>query len=542
MPNIPSIWEVVSTAIAQLSWRFGSVVALGLNVFVPPAQAAPYSTGFTRYLYEFNKAGQIQKNGVFATPIPRFQDLKRDHAQIQSYEAFLNYLFDRAPSFRRQYVLLHRSPSLQLASTRHPRVLLFDGGVVYALSEHPDNRQTRVEMLEVDPLTRDIEMHELIFEAQGVRLQDNPTSCASCHGTPAKPLWDPYDFWPNAFGSFTGTFSTQQEADAYQALRKDAKSSPLLSRLSLPNKMDSESEAINGLTYFLSQIHFANWWKRTLELLDPELSGFRYPLLALLNNCYNPLAGQSLRAHRTEIAAYFPKGALNDTRFDRLLRIQEDFKVSRQRVTQYLTRQTEEYFPKPRYLRNIDHERLSSEIETGSMLRWILDMAGVNASNLTTSLIGNDYRLSMPTHFQLDLLNAIYDVRPDLFSGLTLASQDLFTGQPGWLKLDCAQLRKKAQTAAIQEAPSQWQQSLSFHQERPVISRCAKCHVERMDKRAPKIPFYDSAQMSAKIRQDLLGEKILARIRLTIPGQMPPGHPLSPQEISSLQSYVESLQ
>ncbi|NJM09768.1 MAG: hypothetical protein HC883_02415 [Bdellovibrionaceae bacterium] len=202
------------------------------------------------------------------------------------------------------------------------------------------------------------------------------------------------------------------------------------------------------------------------------------------------------------------------------------------------------YFPNPKFVERTDHQRLNHESGDVALVRWLWDMAGVSGANLSTSHIANDYLFSSPSFFLLDSLTALYESNPELFQGLTMASQDMFTGRNAWLKLDCDELKAKSlaeNASAFQAGP--WRPFHRIQKERPVISRCAKCHTEGFSPDAPAIPFEDSLRLALRVRssKDGLGEKILERIEAKGRHQMPPGNPLSIDEIEAMKEFIHAL-
>ncbi|NJL26323.1 MAG: hypothetical protein HC902_15020 [Calothrix sp. SM1_5_4] len=183
------------------------------------------------------------------------------------------------------------------------------------------------------------------------------------------------------------------------------------------------------------------------------------------------------------------------------------------------------------------------------MIRWILDLAGVDASDLSASLMANDSLIGTPGLFFFDLLNALYENRPDLFQGVSVSRRDLGTGSMSWLELDCSELRSKS--LALQNVPRSpsglWRSFRDLSSTiRPVISRCAKCHSEGLapvEDEVPEIPFHDSALLAERIRnpRDNLGQLILKRIESRGRDMMPPDRALSPEESAAMREFIEVL-
>lgn len=515
-----------------MSWGLALVALVSFCAF-----GQEYKPSFDRYLYRFEN-NQLVENGVFLERVPRFAEIKQAQSRIQTYEQFLDYLFAEAPSLKKHFVLLHHSQSLQFASPEFPRTILFDGGVAFAISEHPENRLRKVEMMEVDPVSREINMREITFRENGVHFDERPNTCTTCHGLPVKPLWDPYDFWPNAYGAFSGSFVTQQEQDGYTRLRQNASASPLLSRLELQPSLDLNNEEINGLTYFLTQIGYTKFWKSLGRGF--EQNGFRLPLLAVLNHCVTGNLGTPFETEKAELLKYFQPGSLSASDLQRLDQIYADIVASRAFTKNFQNKLVAQYFLNPNFISTVDHARLESERVPLALIRWLLDLSGVNAANMSLSLMANDYLLSSPSNFLLDLLTSLYEARSEYFVGLTVGSQDIGFGKPAWLKLSCDEIKAQSLTVPRTVAQSKWRSYLAVQPERPVLSRCTKCHTESLSA-APRIEFEDSLVLARRLRTSDLADKIISRIQATDARQMPPGNPLSAAEIAGMKEYLQSL-
>lgn len=148
-------------------------------------------------------------------------------------------------SYRSHYVLVFSSRSLQQASMRDPRAIIYGGDAHLIVSFNGDPAQRgydALETMEFDPGTARFRLREIrpAESAAGAsRLQvsePDPARCLLCHGTPPRPLWDGSPFWPSVYGEHyranlsakerTGllTFLAQQPTHArYRTLPKAAR-------------------------------------------------------------------------------------------------------------------------------------------------------------------------------------------------------------------------------------------------------------------------------------------------------------------------------
>lgn len=516
------------------------IVFIAALFFAPWIWAQPYEPdNFLRYSYTFQN-GQIVERGIFAVDVPGIDEFERDRPQFNTYPQFLDYLFKQAPSLKNHFVILHHSASLQTASVEHPRVILFDGGKAFGLAEHPTNRELKVEIIEASPQDYSLKMSEITFSREGgVKIERNPKACIACHGSPAKMLWDPYDFWPQAFGSSVGAMSSVQETAAYDKMRALAPNSEILKRLNLLPKIEIGSgEENTPFTQFVGQINLAGQFKRWLNSKD--LNGWRFPLISILSSCHSQFSTKFEEAKPSLLELFRPEERADLER--RLDRMYTDLSQARTHMKKFQSALLSSYFPNPDITFPIDHERLKHESVDLAMIRAVLDSAGFNLNNLSTSHMANDYFVANPGNFLLDATAVLMELKPDLFAGLKLSEQSLGTGKTAWVTYDCEQVRNeslKAQRSA--PAPSQWSPMASYKRERPVINRCAKCHTEST--RGPLIPFDDSLKLAEFLRDPTQNwaAEIIDRVERSGRGQMPPGNPLTPEEIDSVREMIKAF-
>jgi hypothetical protein len=139
-------------------------------------------------------------------------DLTFDSLQrlIQSREIHgIDELIAALPEdLRGHYTLVFESRSLQGASYANPRVILFssDARLVVTYNGDPQERgYDAVETMEFDPGTAAFVFREIRFGSGSdagppIVSAANPSRCAACHGTPARPIWDTPPTWPGVYG------------------------------------------------------------------------------------------------------------------------------------------------------------------------------------------------------------------------------------------------------------------------------------------------------------------------------------------------------
>jgi hypothetical protein len=135
---------------------------------------------------------------------------------ITTIDDFLPHLPEE---FRSRYVLVHDSQSIQDATPRHPRVIMFglDAKLILAFAgEQSFKGYKRLEIIQFNDSEKKFSMHELTFDpdaairmrskksnrsAVRVTTKAKPKRCENCHGDPPRPIWDNYAGWPGVYGS-----------------------------------------------------------------------------------------------------------------------------------------------------------------------------------------------------------------------------------------------------------------------------------------------------------------------------------------------------
>lgn len=133
--------------------------------------------------------------------------IDRGETNITTVKDFLKAV---PSTLRDKYTLVYGSRSLQQSSLENPRALVFSRGgeVIYSFNGDPRHQgYHQIEMMYLDYKNGKIVMKELQFSGEPgshfskTRVVHNPESCVGCHGSPSKPLWDAYRFWPGVYGS-----------------------------------------------------------------------------------------------------------------------------------------------------------------------------------------------------------------------------------------------------------------------------------------------------------------------------------------------------
>lgn len=516
------------------------VLILSFIALMAFAQAKP--PHFGEYSQVLHKR-KIIANGLFREPAPTLGDIQRVLPHLKSDIDFLDFLRSNFPQISDNYILVHRTESQQLGSLTHPRVIIFGGGAAFTFSEDPSQKVRKVEMSFTDPKTYQTSLHEIAFENNRAQLHQNPKSCLACHGSPARPLWNPYDFWPNTFGSAIGTLGTTAEKRAYEQLVQRAPKSPLLKRLHLPPTLDVSTEGVSAFTQYTGKLNMGRWIAQNLPP-GGAFDSYIKPFIAAAGHCLSPVEGSNQHGVDFKKLNNFLRPSEILAYRDFFYEIHRDQYQARQHFKDYLDKVLLEIFPQPQHILKVDHSRLRYEVDVMSLMRWFFALSGVHIQDMSPSLIANDTLMSLPSDFSMEFILSLMELRPDLFTDIRFSEVEVVPRKLWFPKIDCTSLSRTSL-----QSPRVIPEKLVFEKynqdiaSRPVISRCSKCHVESSSDRIPSIPFDNPAQLAKILRepQSYLKERIQARIQSRGRGQMPPRHPLSQQEAEALLEYLENL-
>jgi hypothetical protein len=291
-------------------------------------------------------------------------------------------------------------------------------------------------------------------------------------------------------------------------------------------------------TQFVAQLNLPRFVREKINSVD--LGGWKYPLFSMFGVCHNSGELNLDRDPETWFQLFRPEE--QDAVRTKYREILTDLRAARTRFKNLQDVQMEEYFPGPNDS-FIDHGRLIGEVGDLAMMRTVFAFTGIDASNLSTSHVGNDNFIANPSNLAVDLATVFFDQRRDLFSDVKFDVLDLAQNRDAYIKPDCADMKAKSLTAvrnltnvlpfrsSEQDAPL-----------RPAISRCAKCHTEQVQPDAPYIPFHDTTRLAKLLRdpQSRLAAKILDRVSRTDDKRMPPpgNRELTPQQQAAIQEFI----
>lgn len=136
--------------------------------------------------------------------------IQEEKIEINSVDGFLAALPE---TMRKQMIMMTESRSFQVSSAKSPRVLLKspNSQLVLSFNSDPSHRgYDRIEVMSWNEKIQKFDFIDLQFPedqkavpgfvsipsiSQKTVVSKNPTTCLKCHSEPAKPNWDPYNFW-----------------------------------------------------------------------------------------------------------------------------------------------------------------------------------------------------------------------------------------------------------------------------------------------------------------------------------------------------------
>ncbi len=509
---------------------FGSIAICSLVAFAQTRE-------FFDFTYIPSPNGQALVSGVFEDPPVRFADLQAAQTRYQTYDEFAEFLQQTYPGLFDNFVLLHNSQSLQAASFEHPRLLLYQGGSILAFNEGSQEKR-RVELIETDPQTFEMHFHEIEFQPSGkVAFNENPTVCVACHGTPLRPLWNPYDFWPNAFGSAVGRLRSHEEKQAYDNFRAH-RLGPVESRLQFSATTHSrytsaEIPQIEAFTQYISHLNMGRWVNQFFP--TDKIPPYIYALIASLQGC-------------EALETYIPDDVLRQMSYSQTSTWQHT-KDAHDALANLLDAQYGKLFPSYHVNFPMDFGRLekNGNIHKLSQMRWLLENFGQSHRALVMSRAENAFLFDSPANFSIDLLKTLYVLRPHYFTKL---SSTYVKAELSYPKTDCQELKQMSlETLSGVRLPSPY--PFVSHQQmdpaQPPIGRCMTCHNSQLNSvpmRTPPIPFERPFELRQMLMQSDLGlfDKIMTRIHITGPGKMPPFGDLTDKEKASIEAYLQRIQ
>lgn len=194
------------------------------------------------------------------------------------------------------YLLLHRSNSLQQASLASPRVILFSDDGRFLMGFNGDANFygfNRLEMIQFNDSDKKFEFYSVRFpETSGepvIFSEKNPEECQTCHRVDLRPNWDAYPFWKDAYGSISD--SEHQRVDMFPETKlfrdflAGADQNPRYKRLQGLQSQNLEKMSKRNLD-FNRAVGLRNFEKIAKYLeTTPEFSNYKYAFVGAFQKC-----------------------------------------------------------------------------------------------------------------------------------------------------------------------------------------------------------------------------------------------------------------
>jgi hypothetical protein len=241
--------------------------------------------------------------GVFAeTPLSSdlFESIIEKY-DVRSAEQLLQHLPRESLS---HYVILHKSGSIQWASQKAPRVVVFDSRARFIFSFNGDpsfNGYNTFDIFEFNPVDSRYYPREITFELDGskrARYDREPGwRCTICHFNNTDnvtPRFDAYTggIYPKVFGTLADTMSPLEKAKFEAFVDGPAKTGryQYLPKLTMPDDGTWPEFKPNEI---LGTITIRNWLESIVKRVSSvaRIKPFRYALLASVE-CARSAAGQ----------------------------------------------------------------------------------------------------------------------------------------------------------------------------------------------------------------------------------------------------------
>jgi hypothetical protein len=506
----------------RISWRELATLTLLLAIAVPgnpfEARAAenPYDSGLGAFSLRFGaRSGELDTGRLLGPSHLSLAALEALSRSASSYDDFIRSLKVRAPELFARPVLLHHSASLQHASPERPRALLFGRGAMITFSEDPTRSDREVEILAYDPERSRFEAAEIRF-SPGARPQftANPPVCAACHGrgNETRPLWQPYDLWPGAYGSQAGLIRGEEQK-AYERFRLDGSKTGVYRELVLKPARGTSAVKLEQLDSFsqyvssLSMLRMGGELKRRLGAEHP----MRYAIIAALNGC-SLESGTGRRGRAIPIEEFVPAhlrarmSAFGDAP-DASFQVRETL-AERKSLVSRIKAQYLRFFPEERP--NFGGtSRLDFEANVVGPARYLIEGLGIDWSSFTLSHGEHRASIQVPALLPLDLGTALAAYEPGVYE--ELEPERVHNSGMHWTVFDCESLKRRSLEALSAASAAA---SLRFAPLPPLskriagsglapMARCTQCHVHETAQRgAPLLPLDQSAKLAQWLRVD----------------------------------------
>ncbi len=484
---------------------------------------------YSKYAFKINPDNYKYSNQSLPSETSlKLSDIQNIFKQSENYENFLQILNVQAPQIFEEPVLVHSSGSIQKSTFKRPRTILHDSGIMLAFSE-PENSTTRhIEILSYNTQLASFSATELVFEGDQKKINSNPQSCNVCHGESLRPIWLPYDIWPQNYGSFAGLFSSGREKEEFIKFLQTSNQVGVYKFLKKITREDGSQlkggDHFTLLTRGLAQHSLHKELSNHLNIIKP----FKYALIAAAKGCSNAQYYQN----GDLITHSLPEELNLETTYN-WAEIQKTTIENRQNKTKHLLQFYKRIFQTD-MSKLVDAEpRLDEETFPISETRYILENMGFAYKSLQMSNGMFQYAMSSPSNIALDASTQIVELFPDVFLELKPNIQSNYG--LNWAMWDCGSLKTASLNELTKNNITTWPQ-LNDKRRVSTFGLCVGCHTA--DSKSPFIPFDTNEGLKKWLRTELNYKKIIETIDS---GRMPKNYLLTSAERQNLKNVLTMI-
>jgi cytochrome c553 len=489
---------------------------------------------FGPYLFTVDAGMVNHRNGALPTvnslKLSQIQEIYNESAD---YEDFLIRLNAKAAGVFERPALVHSSGSIQPSTLERPRVILHDAGLLMAFAEPAENAKRNVEILSYNPERGDYTAAEIIFEQGRKNFELNPGKCTVCHGNSLRPVWLPYDLWPQNYGSFAGFTSSDAEENAFTNFLKTSNQTGVYKFLSKIRDDDGRIIGNDRVTLLVKGLN-THALLQDLKKVKTTLWPYRYALIAAAKGCSDP---EDYEDESSPLNSFLPL-ALNNSASAQYSDVMANSVSVRLKKTTYLSQLYQSIFNTT--VRNISAEsRLDNESFTLGDLRYLLENMGFKYRSYQSSNGMFAYGISTPTNVGMDISTQMLELFPEVFAELKPRIQNL-EGGVTWATFSCKQLKaaslKEWQSVEQEVQNLNWPQLKDNRQEVSTFGHCIRCHTA--ESKGPAIPFDNRARLKTWLQDPAHYTKINDLIDS---GEMPKKYNLTMAEKASLKQVLSII-
>ena len=510
-------------------------------------------------------------------------DFLADLIQIKNITSVDALIPELPANFLKDYTFVYNSRSLQDASPEYPRTLVYGttAKTVISFNGSPDQKgYYSLEAMEFDDDSKEFVFQEITFpkpgDKGGVQFSErNPQKCLSCHGDPARPIYDNYPTWPGFYGVFkTVTAGSKDDLNFRNFIANSVKNKNRYSSLPNLGVVNSGTDQdhyqkisdVDPATSYTMQLPGTNpnpeqggnqadnlgklllWYN--YERVHADLSHaenyaqIKYALLAVMGKCLNFESDPSGGA--------FIPGALGTSMNERNESFANVTNETAQIVQRYIdqkVKRIQSWDPKEN-IGTADENNWVGDIKKRFLpLRFVLMSLGMDILDWPMTLETSDSFGADQGNAEFfgaillqDSINEVPELKTaTLYDNLDFGSGPVGKGLSALSEVQCAALKAKS-LAALTNYSSPITSPPSSTSPNQTLERCASCHDSDHGK-APPIPFAHLDQLKAMLGEEspTLLDKIETRIRARDFTRMPLGQPLTSDQILSLDQSLRTL-